>query len=79
LSGAVITQETPGIDYRVLVGALFAMHRRVVVRPDLVDEADAAVEVTAATAATPGPEYCTCGDVWPCRTESDAARILDWN
>jgi hypothetical protein len=24
-----------------------------------------------------GPEFCTCGDVWPCRSEELAARILD--
>lgn len=45
------------------VGVLFATHRRVVVR-------------TADGAA--GPEFCTCGDVWPCRSEELAARILDF-
>ena len=74
MSGAVITQEAPGIAYRVLVGALFAVHRRVVVRPDLAATADRPGDATRG-----GPEFCTCGDVWPCRSESEAARILDWN
>ena len=74
LSGAVITQERPHTAHRVLVGALFAVHRRVVVRLDL-DYAAAAGGPEAAP--RPGPEFCTCGDVWPCRIEDAAARILD--
>lgn len=50
-------------DYRSLVGALFAVHRRVVVR--LGDGAA-------------GPMFCTCGDVWPCRNEELAATVLDF-
>jgi hypothetical protein len=44
------------------VGVLFATHRRVAVRTP---------------AGTAGPEFCTCGDVWPCRREELAVRILD--
>lgn len=49
-------------DSRALVSVLFAVHRRVVVRID---------------GARLGPQYCTCGDLWPCQSEADAARILD--
>lgn len=42
---------------------LFATHRRVAVR-----ELDGRA----------GPEFCTCGDVWPCRSEQIAARILEF-
>lgn len=45
-----------------LVSALFTPHRRVAVR-------------LAGGAA--GPQFCTCGDVWPCRVEEAAARLLD--
>ncbi len=50
-------------EYRELISALFAVHRRVVVRGS-----DGAA----------GPEFCTCGDVWPCRNEAEAACVLDW-
>jgi hypothetical protein len=45
-----------------LISALFSPHRRVEVRLG-----DGLV----------GPQFCTCGDVWPCRVEEAAARILD--
>ena len=66
---AVLDQAAPPAaalsapDYRALVGALFAVHRRVVVRLD--DGAE-------------GPVFCTCGDVWPCRNEELAASLLDF-
>ncbi|NUR28457.1 MAG: hypothetical protein HOV83_21895 [Catenulispora sp.] len=42
---------------------LFATHRRVAVR---------------GLDGGAGPEFCTCGDVWPCRSEQIAARILEF-
>jgi hypothetical protein len=60
---AGISISTPWSSaYNALVSALFAVHRRVVVR--MADSAGAV-------------EFCTCGDVWPCRVEDAAARILD--
>jgi hypothetical protein len=50
-------------DQRSLVGVLFAIHRRVPVR--LAD-------------GSAGPVFCTCGDVWPCRSEELAASVLDF-
>jgi hypothetical protein len=50
-------------DYRSWVGVLFAVHQKVAVRGPHGEA---------------GPEYCTCGDVWPCRSEEIAARILDF-
>ena len=56
-------QQTPvAPDSRGWVGVLFATHRRVAVRT---------------AAGTAGPQFCTCGDVWPCRREELAVRILD--
>ena len=50
-------------EIRARVSALFAIHRRVAVTlPD----------------GQQGPEFCTCGDVWPCRNEADAATLLDF-
>ena len=60
----MITQERRVSPHRITVDALFATHRRVVVRRD---------PVSGETAA----EFCTCGDVWPCRSEELAARVLD--
>lgn len=54
--------ETTEPALRSWVAVLFATHRRVAVRTE-----DGAA----------GPEFCTCGDVWPCRSEELAARILD--
>ena len=50
-------------DHRSLVGVLFAVHRRVAVRLD---------------DGTGGPVFCTCGDLWPCRSEELAASVLDF-
>ena len=75
MSGAVITRDHPLDTYRTLVGSLFAVHRRVVVRT--VIGADADTDATGTN--VDGPEFCTCGDVWPCRSEDAAARILDWS
>lgn len=50
-------------ESRGWVGVLFAVHRRVAVR---------------ALDGGAGPEFCTCGDVWPCRNEALAARMLDF-
>ncbi|MEY9887404.1 hypothetical protein ABIA31_001033 [Catenulispora sp. MAP5-51] len=50
-------------DYRNWVGVLFAVHQRVEVR---------------GLDGEPGPVFCTCGDVWPCRSENEAARLLDF-
>ena len=50
-------------EFRAMVSALFAVHRRVPVR-----DAD----------GVEGPVFCTCGDVWPCRNEELASRLLDF-
>ena len=67
LSVAVVPGDLAGGDpaeasRSALISALFSPHRRVEVRLG-----DGLV----------GPRFCTCGDLWPCRVEEAAARILD--
>lgn len=60
--GDVAEHGVAGAPRSPLISALFFPHRRVVVHLD---------------GGAAGPQFCTCGDVWPCRVEEAAARVLD--